>query len=366
MITRKVIKMGGKKTIALLTVVLIMGNFIMVSGAEDAYPRTIVDSAGRIVNVRMPIKRIITLTTDGTEAVRMLGCADKIVAVNDYITRNKEYYPELSKVFLVGTWKEFNYERIVKILVDSNNVIIPDVLLISHISTVREVEKALSSFGNITIAAFDLCNQSTLEDELTKMGYILEKEDRAQDFIDWYESREAEVTIAVSGLDSPRVYIEHGYTTQKDMEFKTYSIGSAIDELCKKAGGYNIASDLTKYPTVSWEWVMYQNPDVIIKEIPGTFLPGWSDTTTTEDKRNEVMNRIGGKDIAAIKNGNVYITTRSINLGLQRVVGLTYWAKIFHPEVDLDPERVLEEYLVKYQGLEYSKDRVVVYPDPNA
>lgn len=357
--------MNGGKKIAMLTVALILGNFITAARSEDTYPRTIVDSAGRIVNVRMPIKRIVTLTTDSTEAIRILGCADRIVAVSDYITRNKEYYPELSKVPAVGTWEEFNYEQIVKILTDSNNVITPDVLLITYVSTVAEVEKALSSFGNITIVAFDFYNQSTLKDELTKTGYILEKEDRARDFIDWYESREAEVIGAVSGLDSPRVYIERGYTTQNDIEFKTYGAGSTIDELCKKAGGYNIASNLTANPTVPWEWVISQNPDVIIKEIPETFLPGWSNVTTIEHWRNEVMNRIGGNSIAAIKNGNVYITTRSINFGLQRVVGLTYWAKIFHPEVDIDPERVLEEYLVNYQGFEYSKD-MVVYPDPNA
>ncbi|NMX22279.1 ABC transporter substrate-binding protein, partial [ANME-1 cluster archaeon GoMg4] len=47
---------------------------------------------------------------------------------------------------------------------------------------------------------------------------------------------------------------------------------------------------------------------------------------------------------------------------LENVVGLTYWAKIFHPDTCLDPEAVYSEYLEKYQGLKYSEGNVVVYP----
>ncbi|MDI6886633.1 MAG: hypothetical protein QMD22_09935 [archaeon] len=74
------------------------------------------------------------------------------------------------------------------------------------------------------------------------------------------------------------------------------------------------------------------------------------------------MNRAGAEDISAIKNGAVYIPNRKLDYGLENVVGLTYRAKIFHPEVDLDPEAVYREYLEEYQRMEYPEERMVVYP----
>ncbi len=325
------------------------------------YPRHIEDSAGRNVMIYMPIKRIITLTSDSAEAVRTLGEVDNIVGVTETIKIDgKEYFPELEDKPSVGTWKEFDYENIVDIAMNNTDDIVPDILVISFVYKVSGVEEGLSLFDNIAVIGLDLYKGETLEDELIKLGYILEREDETRDFINWYAAKEEAVIRAVSGLDRPKVYIERGYTNPGESEFKTYGEGSAINEHCEEAGGDNIAKDSKHPATVEWEWVIDGNPDVIVKEIPETSLPGWVDTSVAEEKRNEVMNRIGAENITAIENGSVYVHIRSINFGSQRVVGLTYWAKIFYPDVDLDPEAVYREYL-EYQGMEYPEDRIIVY-----
>jgi iron complex transport system substrate-binding protein len=78
--------------------------------------------------------------------------------------------------------------------------------------------------------------------------------------------------------------------------------------------------------------------------------------------RAEVLNRPGSENMSAIKNDRVYILNRKMDYGLENVVGLTYWAKIFHPSVSLDPEAVYREYLA-LQGVEYQADRIIVYPE---
>ena len=152
------------------------------------------------------------------------------------------------------------------------------------------------------------------------------------------------------------MYIEKGGSIGTG-ELGTYGEGSALDELCEIAGGDNIAKGIAKeYPKVDWEWVTTENPDIILKSEPKTFLGLTGDA---EGIREEVMDRIPG-DISAIRNGKVHVYTRKITFGLESVVGLTYWAKIFYPDSRLDPDAVYREYLKKYQGLEYLEDKMVV------
>ena len=325
------------------------------------YPRTITDSAGRNVTIYKPVERIITLSTDSAEGARTLGAVDNIVGVTEMINKDgKEYFPELADKPSVGTWKEFDYERIVDIAVNNTNGTVPGVLVISYVSKVSEVEEKLSSFENIAVVGLDLYKEETLDDEIVKLGYFLEREAEAQEFIHWRQEKIDIVKSAVDGLERPKVYIEKGSSTGTG-ELGTYGKGSAFDMLCELAGGENVAMHMdTTYPKVNWEWVIEQNPDIIIKEEPRTFLEV---TGKAEEMRDEVMNRPGAENISAIKNDRVYILNRKMDYGLENVVGLTYWAKIFHPDTSLDPEAVYREYLEEYQGLEYHEDKMVVYPD---
>ena len=64
----------------------------------------------------------------------------------------------------------------------------------------------------------------------------------------------------------------------------------------------------------------------------------------------------------AVKNHKVYIFDWDFMAGPDQVVGLTYLAKVIHPEADLDPESVYKEYL-KVLGLNWTEGRIFVYPE---
>ena len=325
------------------------------------YPRTITDSAGRNVTIYKPITKIITLTSDGAECVRTLGAVDNIVGVTEMINKDgREYFPELEDKPSVGTWKEFDYDEIANLAMNSTDGVVPGALVISYVSKVPEVEEKLSSFEHIAVVGLDFYKEETLGVEIVKLGYLLEREDEAQDFIDWRQEKIDKVKGAVDGLERPKVYIEKGSSTGTG-EFGTYGKGSAFDMLCEIAGGENVASHIeTTYPKVDWEWVIEQNPDIIIKSEPQTFL---GLTSNAEELREEIMNRPSSGNISSIKNGRVYVHAHKITYGLESVVGLTYWAKIFHPDTSLDPEAVYREYLEEYQGLKYPEDKMVVRPE---
>ena len=326
----------------------------------QGYPRTIMDSAGRNVTIHMPIKRIITLTSDSAECVRTLGEVDNIVAVTETILEGEggEYFHELKEKPTVGTWREYDYEKIVAIAKGDTDTVIPDILVVCYAAKASEIGEQLSPFG-IPVVGLDFYIPSTLKQEIEKLGYVLEREDEAQDFIDWRQQKEDAVRSAVVGLEKPKVYLERGISTGTG-ELGTYGKGSALNEFCEIAGGNNIARDIeAQYPKVGWEWVVYQNPAVILKEEPKTFL---GVTSMAKEMRDEIMNRPGAENVSAIKNGRVHILTYKVTYGLGSVVGLTYWAKIFHPDADLDPEAVYREYLEEYQGIEYPAEGVIVSP----
>ena len=131
------------------------------------------------------------------------------------------------------------------------------------------------------------------------------------------------------------------------------------------AGSINIAGDLgTKYPHVTWEWVITENPNVIIKT--DYTLPSsswcWDNIDAPEGQIDEIKGRDGAELITAVQKGEVYRCCREPLKGGDGVVGLTYLAKLLHPEFDLDPEGVYKEYVERFLGIKYPEDLVVVYP----
>jgi iron complex transport system substrate-binding protein len=104
-----------------------------------------------------------------------------------------------------------------------------------------------------------------------------------------------------------------------------------------------------------------QNPDVIIKGVY-TSGWGWSSIDEPEGLVDEIKSRTGAGGIA-VKDGRVYAFCNEPLYGMDGVVGLTYWAKLIHPELNLDPEAVYKEYLTKFMGGISYGDAIFVYPE---
>jgi iron complex transport system substrate-binding protein len=71
-------------------------------------------------------------------------------------------------------------------------------------------------------------------------------------------------------------------------------------------------------------------------------------------------------NVSAIKNDNVYILSKDVFFGGRYFLSIAYMAKWFHPDLfkDLDPEAIHQEYLTRFQHLDYDlgKQGVFVYP----
>ena len=345
---------------------------LMASAWAAEYPLTITDSAGREVTFSQPIERVIVTSSDAAEAVVMLGAGDKVVGISDTVKNKGYYFPDLKGKQSVGKWNALDYEMIGAIASDGEDTIMPDIVVIGYSYPDKSygiygLEKGLEPFQNIKAVALEFTKPENTTRELEVLGLILGKEEEASDYIRWYEDKTESVQNAVKGQNMPKVYAE--WSSSADLA--TLGTGSGFDQVLKEARGYNIAGNQKEdYPKVDWEWVVTENPEVIIKrqtQSSGQTQIGWQSTPSQDSiklelVRNELLDRSGSGSISAVKSDQVYLMDWDIVNGLDQVVGVTYLAKLLHPEVDLDPVQVHKEYLERL-GLEYPEGRTMVYPE---
>lgn len=364
--------MSSKSRTVLAALVLFIALICGVS-AEDSYPRTIVDSADRTVTIQMPIQRIIVQSGYAAQAVSILGDVDKIIGVIDTIHNRNELYPRLKSAQVVGTYNTFDYERIGQ-MVTENDSISPDVLVICYSYGtsggksygVDLHEKGFAPFKNITVVGLDFSNSENVTDSMTKLGAILGREKEAQDYNVWYAEKRLDIERTVGGLSKPRVYIESSSAGGLGA-LTIYGAASGFGELVNLAGGLNIAKGLEgRFPKVTWEWILSKKPDVIIRYQSADTL-GWNaapstDTVNLEKTRNEIISRPGGETLSAIKSGNVYMCYSDMLYGPGSVVGLAYLAKMLHPEIDIDPNKIYREY-TDLLNVDFPEGRTFIYPE---
>jgi iron complex transport system substrate-binding protein len=117
--------------------------------------------------------------------------------------------------------------------------------------------------------------------------------------------------------------------------------------------------------------VIKENPEVIVKTANhGNKYMGYEKDNATDAKelRASIINRTGWQNIKAVKDDRVFMLSDS-NAGKPSFfIGVAYLAKFFYPEQfkDLDPEGIHQEYLTRFQRLDYDlKERgVFAYPKP--
>lgn len=321
------------------------------------YPRQISDSANRTVTIYKPITGIVVLNSDAGEAVKILGAGDKVVGIIDTVQEKTFYFPEMSKQALVGTWEEVEWEEIVDL-----NSKCGYILVITYTKYGAKVEIAaekLEPFG-IPVAGLNLYNPEDLPAELSKLSILLDSEENASKYLKWCEDYKAFIEEAVSGKERPSVFMTKTKAIGLKSEIPTFGLGTTDNALCEMTGGKNIANLTTKYPKVSAEWVLCEEPDVIIMKVGN--IDGWDSETEPESLIAELLDGKGWGSLNAVNDNNVYVVPHSTLYGMEQPFAMALFAKIFHPELDIEPTAVYKEFLEEFMRVDYPEDKIFVYP----
>ncbi len=316
---------------------------------------SIKDAAGRSVEVSLPIKKLVVLTSDALEIIRALKAEDLVIGVYSDISRNSQFWPKLKDKPKVGNWKGLNYELVAELN--------PDIVLCYSQRPGRDMERKLEPFG-VKVIRLDFFRLGTLEKEVAVLGRILKKEKEAMDIIAWYRKNLELIQKGLKNIsDQPDVYIEG------DSKYHTAGPGSGGHEMCVLAGGHNIASNLSiPYPEITPEWILMNNPNLIVKTTTkstcGTSY-SMTDAIPLKRIRDRVMARPAWENIRAVKENKVFVMANEIWTGPRAIIGTGYMAKWFYPDAfkEFDPKKLHKEYLEKFQSIKYQG--VYVYPNEN-
>ncbi|AFD00442.1 ABC-type Fe3+-hydroxamate transport system, periplasmic component [Methanocella conradii HZ254] len=324
--------------------------------------KTVKDSTNKTFTFNRPIRKIIPLTTQSFEMMRTLNSTDRIIAVPKYIVEDSFYYPGYQNYTNVGDTFTPDVEKIV-----SCN---PDVVIV-YTSTKAAVLDDKLKGTNITVMRFDFSKLSTYVDEINRLSDLLDKKDRANEYIAFYNEKVGRIQNVVATIpqnEKPRVYLEGDFGSGKN--YQACGKAHGHDEMLTLAGGVNIFGDISYYQTVSPESVIKKNPQVIMKyKYPaGDINRNVNNTTDLQVIRNEVLSRPELQKVEAVKNGKVYVydwySTRG---GAAYYLCIEQMAKWCYPDrfKDVNPRADYAEYLQKFQGLNIDLNHtgVFFYPE---
>ncbi|MGC9514525.1 ABC transporter substrate-binding protein [Methanocrinis sp.] len=310
---------------------------------------TLIDSAGRVVTVKTPVRRIVPLHMRHATAIIVLGGEDAIVGVGSTVHDRDLLFSNLGDLPSLGSHKEPDPEAIMGLNPDL-------VITFTQLSPIDHLDDKLPP--KAALVRFDLSMAESLRGEMMALGYLLGGREAVRDYEVWYDTYMGTVSDRVSDIaeeDRVRVFLEREKSADSNPSVRwAYASDTGYTDLCDLAGGRNIAKEKIDYNgEVEAEWVMEENPEVIIGlSYNGGY--GAEDDSLLRAYREGIMGDPGLSLVDAVKSDRVYVISGDFALGPQMTIGTVLVAKWLYPDLfaDLDPEAIHREFLEEFMHLD--------------
>jgi iron complex transport system substrate-binding protein len=322
-----------------LLVLVVQSSMGWAAKAGKAF--TLTDALGKTVEVPAPARRIVTTNGDAAEILCALGAGDRIVGVTTHIADSAtDLLPELKGRPVVGSSQAPSLERIAELR--------PDLVIAYEMWMTQEAFEARLAPLGIPVARMLCYRVEHLDSDIRTLGKIAGREKEAEAYIDHFQAVLGEVRKRLEGV-APRVRVY----AESYRDYSTVARGSGADTLLELAGVDNIAlSQPVPFPAISPEWVVEQNPEVILKASSSQWLKmgyGVTDLDAVVAFRHGIMNRPAWTRIEAVRNNRIFLLSNEIWTGPRAPIGILTIAKWCYPErfADIDPEAVHRDWLRK-------------------
>jgi iron complex transport system substrate-binding protein len=333
---------------------------------------TLIDLADRIVTIDKPFEKVVPLF-NFEEYLAVEGGKnpfEKIVGwTSGYWEGRRQWiwekytnaFPEIDDIPDVGYIYKgtFSAEKVISLD--------PDVVIM----TVLNYERAKDDISKLEQAGIPtICvdyHIQTIEAHAKStlmLGYMLDKEERAIELVDFYTEQVNKVYSRLDEIDKPKpkVYVEcasKGPSTYGNT-YGNYMWGALIEN----CGGINIADGvIVKYAPINPEYLLDTNPDVII--LTGSYWPATPDSMrlgyyAAPEESIELLKafteRPGWDTLNAVNNNRVHSIQHGLSRHIYDFVAVQYFAKCFYPDEfeDLDPEENFKEFHERFMPVDYS------------
>ncbi len=313
-----------------LALIICLGLLIPVCSGDSI---SVIDYTGKQVNLSMPVTSIISLSNMATEII----CA--LDGGNSLIGRPNSVFPAyVDKVEIVGeNSRSPDLERIVQLHPD---------LLIADGMLSDENRKEIEDAGiPVIIEKFTDPSHAIIITE--NIGEILGKEEHAQEIVGFVKEYEELIDNRIAAMkpnEKASAYVEW------NSAYRAASTSSGYNNFIEETGGANIVTNSSvQYPTIDPEFLIVQDPYIIVKMLSST-------KEYTEDdllkEHDEISSRSELSSLNAIEGGRIYVLSGIIAGGIRSIIGELYFAKWLHPEhfQDINPEAIHEEMAERFFG----------------
>ncbi|CEN22270.1 ABC transporter substrate-binding protein [Paraclostridium sordellii] len=270
-----------KRILTLITTLLVVMLAMAGCGQKE---KLVKDREGNDFKVPEKINRIVSTAPSNTEILVELGLADKLVAVDKYSAD----IPGLPKNIKLIDFSNPDPEAIVSLN--------PDMIIASGHNKTGKSEDPFKVVKDAGISVAYIPSSDSIKgiyDDIMFISDITGTQNKGEKIVENMKSQIAEVEkIGKSIKGKKKVYFEIGPAPN------LYSFGNKtfLNEMIELVGGENIFKGQDGWISPSAESIIEKNPDVIITNV--NYVP---------DAVKEIKNREGWQNIAAIKNGQVYL-----------------------------------------------------------
>ncbi|HEY6056660.1 MAG TPA: ABC transporter substrate-binding protein [Candidatus Limnocylindrales bacterium] len=277
-----------------------------------AWPLTLTDDEGNVVELKTEPRRIVSLTPATTEIAFALGAGARVVATTDF----DDYPPEVRSLPHVATFSSVDVEKIIGLDADL-------VLAGGNSFNSPEALDRLRTLGMPVLAVYAPTVGAVLSD-IELVGRAIGRADEAKALVGSMRGQIDSVSAATADLPHPRTFYELDAT--KDI------FGPADDsfvaEMVRLAGGTPITTGSTTVFSIPLEKLVAADPEVIVL--------GDANYGATPEI---VAGRPGWGGIAAVRSAAIrpvddVVVTRP---GPRLPAGLRSLALAIHPDLSLPP-----------------------------
>ena len=274
-------------------------------------------------------KRLIVTNSNALEMLVGLGAAENIVGINDMTTKS---FIDNSQWPSIGNWQNPDIEAIVSLK--------PDIIVTYLNWPATGFEDKLKPF-RISVERANCYYISEYHSDTYRLASFVGKENMADTIVNDFDRIVNMIKKSTADIDNKkRVYIEFS------SDFVAMGAGTGCNEMVELANATNISAKLmVPYPRISTEWLLEENPHVIIKIISADII--------TDTMHERLINRAGWNRLEAVKNGQVYLISSELSSSPRSMIGSLYIAKWCYPErfAAISPDSIHADWLGKYYGV---------------
>ena len=314
--------MNMKKCMSLL-IALVLTLSLAACGGEPVAPAT------EPASVEGPLSKVVVYNSSLCTVLEAFGKSNAIVGA--YGTMAETY-----GVPSCGAWNEVDVEAVIASGAEA-------IFGYARYTTEEQISK-LEAAG-IACYFIELSNADTVAEEVTQLGELFGCEEKAQVFIDLYNTYDTMLDEKLATVAEPlTVYVEG--TAQEP--FKTANATTAAHALVVGAGLVNVYADNeTAYPERNLEAVITADPGVIVKICGAASNPA-------EAYADYVSGLYG---VAAADAGKVILLNDQVGTTvIGSVIGRLYVAQFAYPELfaDVDVDAVYQQLCEEFMGTVYA------------